>query len=180
MIIGIAGKMQCGKTVTASYLADLCGGQRISFADALREEVSEKYRIPIEHMRSAELKRSLMVLCGFAFMTLRELLQWWGEDRRSANRDYWVDALMATITDDGIYIIDDVRYRNEAQRIRDTGGILVRIEPYTGYPINPGAYHRSETDLDDWGDWDYVAHPEFGTGELTRLAVYLAERFGLA
>lgn len=177
MIIGIAGKMGTGKTTLASILADLCDGRRVSFADALRDEVQEIFGVPMSMMADRNLKEQARIPCGFRFVSPRELLQWWGEERRRVNCNYWVDQLMAGIDRGELVLVDDVRYRNEAEAIRQADGLLVRLEPYAAWPINPGAYHRSETDLDDWGTWDYKAYPEFGgLGELAR---YLKARFQL-
>ena len=41
----------------------------------------------------------------------------------------------------------DVRFPNEAQRIKDLGGVVWRVKrPGVG----PANYHESETALDDW------------------------------
>jgi hypothetical protein len=52
------------------------------------------------------------------------------------------------------WIITDVRFKNEADIIKDKGGILIRVNRSTGYTD----YHPSEIALDDYQDWDYVIH----------------------
>lgn len=52
------------------------------------------------------------------------------------------------------WIITDVRYRNEAQYIKDQGGIVIRINRMIAADLlsGPGGLymHESETELDDW------------------------------
>ena len=50
------------------------------------------------------------------------------------------------------WIISDVRFRNEAQAIKDRGGILIRTIRESDYKSD----HPSETSLDNWKEWDYV------------------------
>lgn len=96
-------------------------------------------------------------------MSVREFLQRIGTDglRTGLHENTWVNALMADY--EGIYDIDtdrttwpnwivtDTRFPNEAQAIKNAGGIVIRIDRPGVKPINP---HPSETALDDW-DFDY-------------------------
>lgn len=50
------------------------------------------------------------------------------------------------------WVITDVRYPNEAEAIKNLGGILIRIDRNTEFIDN----HISETALDDYNGWDYV------------------------
>ena len=57
------------------------------------------------------------------------------------------------------WIITDVRFPNEAQAIKDRGGILIRIEREDLNNFTkkfPDTVHESEIALDDYKDWDYV------------------------
>lgn len=99
----------------------------------------------------------------FKPMTVREFLQRIGTDglRDGLHANTWINALMADY--EGIYDIDtdcttwpnwvvtDTRFPNEAQAIKDAGGIVIRIDRPGVKPINP---HPSETALDDW-NFDY-------------------------
>lgn len=93
-----------------------------------------------------------------AIFTPRAIMQWWGTEYRRAQDDlYWVKKAMARCTGTGplLYVIDDCRFDNEAQAIRDAGGVLVRVNRPNGpTPSNPD--HPSETGLDDWADWDII------------------------
>jgi hypothetical protein len=106
-------------------------------------------------------------------MSIREFLQKLGTDalRDGLHTNVWVNALMADyertadkfvgLTSDGFeeweegdlpnWIITDVRFPNEAQAIKDAGGIIIRVDR-PGYKATNG--HVSEKALDDW-DFDY-------------------------
>ena len=59
--------------------------------------------------------------------------------------DVWADALLRDYTEDCIWIITDVRFSEEAQRISDLGGTLVRIVSDT---IRDPT--EIEKELDEW------------------------------
>jgi len=163
MIVGISGKMATGKTTLAKLLAELRGGRVASFADELREEVSCTFEIPRGQMRVRALKENMLVPVGFQFLSLRQLLQWWGALRRETDADYWVKRLLSGVDPVELVIIDDVRYRNEASAIRAAGGQLIRLDPYDGWQRGVGSDHLSETDLDDKFAFDWRSAPAFGT-----------------
>ncbi len=99
-------------------------------------------------------------------MTVRDLLQKLGTDacRNGLHKNTWVNALMADYkihsehfndiangreTGDGYpnWIITDTRFPNEAQAIKDAGGIVIRVDRPGVKAINA---HPSETGLDNW------------------------------
>ena len=92
-------------------------------------------------------------------MTVRDFLQKLGTDalRNGLHPNVWVNALMADyINDDQTgqlpnWIITDVRFPNEAQAIKDKGGIMIRVDRPGIKPINA---HPSEIGLDTW-KFDY-------------------------
>jgi len=96
-------------------------------------------------------------------MTVRELLQRLGTDalREGLHENTWVNALMSDyidtydITKDATalpnWIITDTRFPNEAQAIKNAGGIVIRVDRPGVKAINT---HPSETALDDW-KFDY-------------------------
>ena len=99
-------------------------------------------------------------------MTVREFLQKLGTDaiRNGLHPNAWVNAAMAGYKNiitgyDGKvpvaelpnWIFTDCRFPNEAQAIKDRGGVIIRIDRPGIGPVND---HPSETALDDW-DFDY-------------------------
>ena len=100
-------------------------------------------------------------------------MQWYGTDyRRNQDPEYWTNAMrkylrkMANAA--GVVIIDDVRFPNEAELVREFGGLMYRIEPHGRWQPGPHAGHASETALDDYPHWTEKLRPAFG--ELDALA----------
>ena len=107
---------------------------------------------------------------GMQQMTVRQFLQELGTDacRNGLHPNTWINALMADYkihpeqfndiangreTGDGYpnWIITDTRFPNEAQAIKDAGGIVIRVDRPGVSAINA---HPSETGLDNW-DFDH-------------------------
>ena len=96
-------------------------------------------------------------------MTVRDFLQKLGTDaiRDGLHTNAWVNALMADYkkidyNDDEQpeypnWIITDTRFPNEAQAIKDAGGLVIRVDRPGVKPIND---HPSEVGLDSW-KFDY-------------------------
>ena len=166
MIIGLSAKLDCGKTTLANMLLDKYPEYtRIGFGDLLKQECSETYHYPLEWNYSEEGKQKIIIMHSGLLprkgMTIREILQWHGtEFRRAQDPDYWTkrmkDALVPNM------IIDDMRFKNEAKFIKSHDGILIRIHPYSKWKPGKFASHKSEIDLDNYTQWDFVFEPEFG------------------
>lgn len=111
-------------------------------------------------------------------MTVREFLQLLGTEaiRNGLHTNAWVNALFADYKQEPDYqvgttpenlkwqegdfpnwLITDTRFPNEAQAIKDRGGIVVRVNrPVKGIENQQTVQlHPSETSLDDW-EFDYV------------------------
>ena len=95
---------------------------------------------------------------GQTAVTVRRILQWWGtEYRRDQDPDYWTKAWGHKIEQfdlDHVHVlIDDVRFINELNVVKEHGGQIVKIER----PGFDGANnHASETSLDEYNDWDKI------------------------
>ena len=171
MLIGVSGKLGSGKDSLASMIIELDSTfQRKVFAEKLKQIVSLLSGRPIEDMYSQEGKNIYLPEWD---MTVGNMLQQIGTDvmRNHFHNNVWVKALFADYVPHSVeklsgsyeeypnWIICDVRFKNEAQIIRDKGGILVRVN---GDPAKirenstRDLNHQSETDLDDWDDWNIV------------------------
>ncbi|MBW2689584.1 MAG: hypothetical protein JRC99_06610 [Deltaproteobacteria bacterium] len=95
---------------------------------------------------------------GQTAVTVRRILQWWGtEYRREQDPDYWTKAWGHKIEQFNLehfhVLIDDVRFMNELDAIKQHGGLIVKIER----PGFDGANnHASETSLDEYNAWDKI------------------------
>ena len=164
MIIGVSGKIGSGKD---------------TFADKLIEYVKSEYGFTFENKKYAyNLKKIVSILTGVSMedvfsregkhkqlpewnMTVGEMQQKLGTEavRNNINQDAWILSLFGTYSTKKYWIITDVRFKNEADIIKEKGGIVIRLN---GDPIksktndNRNMEHPSETGLDDYQDFDYI------------------------
>lgn len=82
------------------------------------------------------------------YWEIRHQLQRLGTEagRGVLGENTWVDATLGDL-EDGLYVIPDVRFPNEARAIEDEGGVVIRVKNPRIVPVND---HPSETALDDW------------------------------
>lgn len=145
-LIGLTGRAGAGKTYVAESLAIATDHAYMpaSFAMTLRYEIED------------ELERSLDVLFRKPTKeSVRRLLQWWGTDyRRAQDENYWVNKAFEYYDDDQDLVFDDVRFPNEAEAIRERGGLVVRVlAPIDIREKRLGTLppeHASETAMDEW------------------------------
>jgi len=166
MIVGISGKAGHGKNTLGMFIAMNLRGRGITsktvaLADHLKLDAQQ-----------------YMGWNGEKDAVGRFALQKYGELMRQGNPNYWIKRLEtpAMMASNDVYIITDIRYKNEAEWLRKNGGFIVRVEATKdGEPI-PSDDHISETDLDDWKDWDWMVTAEYGDLDtLWKYAVRIAE-----
>lgn len=132
-LIGLSGYAGVGKSTVGRILADEYGYEQYAFADKLRElaaEVSPEYARVVEAMGYERAKAESPFV--------REFLVALGAGARKVlGADVWVDALLPpSLTFIRWAVITDVRYANEALRIRDLGGQVWHIERMHVGPAN--------------------------------------------
>lgn len=146
--IAFSGRARSGKTTAALYLVSQCGGQIISFADALKNELAS---IGIEPDRMWIHKDP----------TVRTLMQTYGQAMRQQDGRCWINMMWPELQNaTGNIYVDDLRYPNEAEFLRNMGFKLVRLEV-----IGEGApgedEHESENALAGY-DFDSIICCERG------------------
>lgn len=157
--IGISGKMCSGKTTLAKYISETRGYPVVSLATALKEDV-----------KGALKKAGLAVRKDQMFTKhkaqIRPMLQLWGELFRYFNgENWWVDRLFTD--NDPPFVVDDVRYQNEVEGLRERGFLIIRLAVPRDvqlarierlYPLArmSDLTHASETALDSYYNFDAV------------------------
>lgn len=153
MILGLCGLRGHGKDTFARILGEHDTSlQRLAFADELKRICRlvfglTEYQVSVlegkERPLSAPIKLDAylpqletatglkMKPTGLTATTPREVLQYVGTDYvRNSNPTYWLDKVSGRISAsprDANFVVTDVRFPNEAERIRQIGGMIVRV-----------------------------------------------------
>lgn len=160
-ILGLGCTAQVGKDTAADYLEKRYPGRvkRIGFADKLKKIAMELFGLSYEQCYGAQgIKETIDPRYG---LTPREILQSIGEKMREIYPSIWVDTVFNTTMVElqaagyDCFVISDVRYPNEADRVHDKGGVVVKITR-KGSGVTVGAKHSSETSMQDYKEFDYV------------------------
>lgn len=181
MIVGIGHTMQVGKDTAATALCRELGFRRIGFADALKRlafaadplvtSATRATNIQVGHGRLKHVVQGL----GWdeaknVYPEVRRFLQELGLGMREEfGEEVWVEHLLDKIGHQENVVIPDVRFLNEAEAIRNEGGLLLKI-------LRPGKHgdgHRSETELADFDGWDHVIDNNGSIPELEQKVVQI-------
>lgn len=150
--------------------------QKHSFAQPLKEIVSILTGCDVEDLESETFKNTLVPEYFMDGVSYRRLLQFIGTDlfKKNFSEDIWVNILfdyyeqdtVFNTTEDGfpLWLITDVRFKNEAQQIKEFNGKLISVvrennKSNSRYP------HRSEQELNSI-ECDYVIENNFDIDSL--------------
>ena len=152
-IISLYGPQQAGKSEAAKAIATLPRWTHLSFAQPLYDMMSA-----LLGTDARQLDKSMpnSALCG---KTLRHALQTLGTEwgRGKIGDTIWLNAMDAAITRsqargwEGV-VIDDLRFMNEYQFLRERGATIIRIEREGCLIPTLNQGHASEH---DWCDFKY-------------------------
>jgi len=132
-VIGLGCTAQVGKDTAAEYWEKKYPGRvkRVAFADKLKQVCMLLFGFSHEQCYgSKEIKETVDSRYG---MSPREILQKVGEGMRKVYPNIWVDTVFNTtippLQEEGFdcFIISDVRYPNEGDKILSIGGTLVKV-----------------------------------------------------
>jgi dephospho-CoA kinase len=175
MIIGIVGKEGSGKSTLAEYLVREYNYKELAFATEIKETCIRN-RLATREELYANNKTSgirwLMLGVGDLF-------------RNEISPDYWINKLHSQFTElinqqmaeyhSSSFlkiVISDVRLLSEADYVRKSMGILIRIDRKLD---NVSNYHLTETEQDDI-PVDYIL---YNNGTIEDLYISLKETLGL-
>jgi len=136
--IAFSGKMQVGKTTSADYLVRRYGFAKLSFAGKLKEIAHDLFPEQFENGEKP-----------------RKLLQDLGIKMREIDEDVWaryVIRKVESLPKESNIAIDDLRFLNEYEAVKNAGFFVVRI--VRDVPPSPFSNHQSETEVEkmpfDW------------------------------
>jgi hypothetical protein len=131
MIIGLVGKKQVGKDTVAQYLVHYYDFIQHAFAAPLKKACQVLFLLESEQLHVNRLKEQEDPRWG---KSPRQMMQLVGTDlfRQHVDQDFWVKHmeywLDKHMTTDTNIVISDVRFQNEADLIRQKGGVLWMIK----------------------------------------------------
>lgn len=150
-LIGLTGYAGTGKD-TVRALLDEHGYHVLAFADPIRMMVRELFTsagIDTDYMDTRNLKEAIIPELGLSYRHMAQTLGTeWG---RSLHPNFWTriaGAYMIDCSKEPSYFhsfcISDVRFINEAQWVRDQGGVIWRVERPQAVPVRA---HASEAEM---------------------------------
>lgn len=191
MIIGINGRMLAGKDSFAQIFADIYENvERVAFAAKLKESCAALFNVSLAELEELKVEEDVRLVASwdgeldfYSFdyqpLNFRQLLQRYGTEahRDVFGDDFWVRQLLDNVIDaEKFVLVTDCRFPNEAEAIKNRGGLVIRI-------VRPdqddhGDRHASEQNIDALVDYFVV-----NDGDLPKLrfevevfAEWLAER----
>ena len=142
MIIGLTGFKGCGKSTVAPIMDERLGYKIRSFATTIKDMLRA---MGLSHEELYDPKTKEVVIEDFG-KSPREMMQTLGTEwgRMLVSSDIWVTALMRQLNDEDNYVIDDVRFPNEAAAIHARGGKVVRV-------VRPTDSSKSDSHISEQG-----------------------------
>ena len=158
-IIGLSGAKRSGKSVVAQYLIDNYNYHEYAFAMPLKNALNAIFQFSPEQLHGNK-KEEVDKYWG---VSPRELMQSVGTDlfrnelgrvckNFGSSNDIWVrcfERWVQTIHDNSEQqqkniniVVSDIRFENEANKVRELGGIIINIKRNTD--INQYSQHESE------------------------------------
>jgi hypothetical protein len=156
LILGLAGRACHGKTTAANAIYDEVESNE---HDARHAAIYDIGGLVLRYCIANKLlpNRARTDLTDGE----KEVLVNVGKSQREFNENFWIDQIFQKIKDDNldVALIPNVRYLNEAARVKSSGGHIVRVQalnPDGSLFISPDrpANHPSETELHNYNS-DY-------------------------
>jgi len=149
-VIGITGKIGSGKSTLASHLVENHGYEEYSMATPLKK-IGEIFGFSQEQLYGTQ-EQKLQIHSDWK-ISAREFLQKVGTElfREKFRQTVWVDLFRIKIRENPNkkYVISDVRFQNEADVVKELGGIIIRTNRDNNVSSDSGTEHKhkSETEM---------------------------------
>lgn len=125
-LVGLAGKKQCGKDTVAGYLVREHGFEQDSFAEPIRKFVADLCSYTRQELEAK--KEEVHPVYG---QTPRMMMQTLGTEwgRNTIKDSIWLAGLLLRLAASGAdsIVISDLRFDNEAEAIREAGGVIIHL-----------------------------------------------------
>jgi len=166
MIIGVSGKIDSGKSLVCEVFGKLAleyNKRSVikSFAAPIYRLVSDLTGISSGEIKGRKKRKEKLVI-GDIETNYRSIMQTIGDGlRQYVGDDVWLNGLFGSgnqqaVTDltwiNDWWIIEDLRYPNEAEKIKSLGGYLIRVNRDDAQDNT----HIAENSLSKWSEWDLI------------------------
>jgi hypothetical protein len=161
MLIGITGKIGSGKSTAANYLSDCCGFKEYTMAEPIKQ-IGEVFGFTHKQLYGTQKDKS--EIHSYWRVSGREFLQKIGTDmfrdllpklipNMKISKSVWCDIFRLKYDGLTSTVVSDIRFPDEAQMIRDLGGVIIRITrdrpPKDPKDPNTFSSHISESGQDE-------------------------------
>ena len=157
-IVGFAGVAHAGKSTAATVLHEYLvsttpayTATRLAYADRVKDVCASLFlEVPSKYWYSPALKS--MPLAKLQGWTPRTIMQHVGTQMRAVDRDVFVKQVGVYLREHAgrarhVFIIDDVRYKNEEALIHVHGGVVLRVHRKGAGLKGEEAEHSSEREI---------------------------------
>lgn len=132
LLIGLAGRARTGKTTAANHLENDHRFQSYAFADPLREGLMTMFNLCPYDFEGAQKEKSIEWLDRSPRELMQSLGTEWG--RNLVHPELWLLLAEQNLEFLGEiheaatgFVISDLRFENEAQFVRDRGGVVIHL-----------------------------------------------------
>ena len=159
-VIGITGRARSGKTTVTEWIVTAHQFEPYAFAAPLKNALRAIFNLTEEQMDGEEKEQILNWLgCSPRFL-MQSLGTEWG--RNTVRQDLWIKLAERWLESVPRYVpgvvFSDVRFDDEANFVRQHGGILIHVSRSAAPKVNP---HESERGV-RFEDGDFIL-PNNGT-----------------
>lgn len=140
IVIGLSGQKRSGKDTAAQMIQEYFPqAERLAFADKLKESIAALFNMSLEdidRLKNMEERVAIDLWAGeppnlehHTLGSMRLMLQRMGTEvgRELFGERFWLDMAFAKTKPDGFYVITDCRFDNEAEYVRERGGVVWEI-----------------------------------------------------
>ena len=132
LLIGLAGRARVGKDTAAQHLVNHHGFHSYAFADPLRDGLMHILNLSPCDFEGDQKEQPLPWLGRSPRQLMQSLGTEWG--RNTVHPELWLllaaqnlDLLARTHDTAPGFVVSDIRFENEAQLIRDRGGVVIHM-----------------------------------------------------
>lgn len=191
IVVGISGKRGTGKDLLGKYLS-YHKFKMMPFAGELKDRVRRDFGLSKEQTDGSQKEQATKLLREIIspestdprseYWTPRQIMIAYGQFFRQFDNLYWVkkvfDKIKAGAPND-LIAITDVRFKNEADYVKQQGGFLVRLERRPELNIYKGVINDpSEVELDEYTGFDLklAQHENETPQDLEKFAYKIVEQ----